>query len=320
MNLRSLRSQFGHAINRCVRTGSKKDADKKSGVKKEQPWRLYSNERIRQLRDIAYQFSNWYRDNHDGWKILLSNITAEDWQQFIEYKQLSEDWSIKTTRGRIDVIQKLACCVNHAFRDCQVDWSGLEPLEIRMEPVKINAMERQDYEMLSVALSNTRSKGRDAADIGIRVGLRIDEIAHLKAERINIDEAIIEVREGAKNDRDRDVPIRLEHLVYFENLKSKIGTGYVTGGILADSINAHMRRQMKKLISLDGTGRSLDEKYPCETEHAIRKAYARERMAEERIKGKSERCAWNIVCDELGHGEDRKDLYATYIGRPSEAI
>ena len=314
--MRSLKSQLGHAIDRCICTGHKKDADKKSGLIKEQPWKLYSPKRIHQMFDIASQFSNWYKNEIGNWRILISDITDEEWQRFVEYKQFRGDWSIRTTTGRIDVIKKLGYCVNHAFQDSQVDWSDLEPLPIRMAPVKINAMERQDYVILSEELSHTRSKGRDAADIGIRVGLRIDEIAHLKAERINIDEAIIEVWEGAKNDRNRDVPIRMEHLDYFANLKNKVGSGYVTGGILADSINAHTRRQMKKIISPDGTGRSLDEKYPCETEHAIRKAYARERMVEERAKGRSERRSWNTVCDELGHGEDRKVLYATYIGRP----
>ena len=94
--------------------------------------------------------------------------------------------------------------------------------------------------------------------------------------------------------------------------------GKYTGTVKADSINKAIRRYMQD--ARDDKGCLLSEKYPKETQHAIRKLYATERMKEERGQApladkKEEMKHWNKVSHELGHGNGREDLYKTYCKR-----
>lgn len=165
-------------------------------------------------------------------------------------------------------------------------------------------------------MKDSRSFAKEAIEITARCGLRVDEVAHLKREDINIkDKEIFVSREGAKNGKERIVPIRDQDIEYFKNLIEKYpADGYLTN-INAKSINKGIRRYLEK--TEDKEGQLLSKKYPNQTEHAIRKFYATERMKE--LRGnkplenkKDEMKKWDIVSQELGHGEGRSNLYKTY--------
>lgn len=184
------------------------------------------------------------------------------------------------------------------------------------EKVKDQAMSKDDFLRLREAMKDSTSFSKDALEISYRCGLRVDEVAHLKAEHINLSKKEIYVSsEGAKNGRARTVLIREKDLSYFKDLKDRSAeTGYLTK-IQSKSIDKTIRRYMKNIK--DEKGQSLDQKYEKETIHAIRKLYATERMRE--IRGlepledkKEEMKAWGKVCEELGHSQNRDKLYNTY--------
>lgn len=178
------------------------------------------------------------------------------------------------------------------------------------------AFSKDDLNRLKESMKNSRSFAKEAVEITARCGLRIDEVAHLKREDINLSEKTIFVdREGAKNGKARVVPIRDKDMNYFKELLEKYPErGYFTKTD-AKSISKSIRRYMDK--TQDREGVLLSKKYEKTTDHAIRKLYATERMKELRgneplSNNKEEMKNWNIVSKELGHGEGRKNLYNTY--------
>lgn len=178
------------------------------------------------------------------------------------------------------------------------------------------AFSKDDLNRLKESMKNSRSFAKEAVEITARCGLRIDEVAHLKREDINLSEKTIFVdREGAKNGKARVVPIRDKDMNYFKELLEKYPErGYFTKTD-AKSISKSIRRYMDK--TQDKNGLLLSKKYEKTTDHAIRKLYATERMKELRgneplSNNKEEMKKWNIVSKELGHGEGRKNLYNTY--------
>lgn len=184
------------------------------------------------------------------------------------------------------------------------------------ESTRDKAFTPDDLNRLKESMKNSRSFAKEAVEITARCGLRIDEVAHLKREDINLSEKTIFVdREGAKNGKARVVPIRDKDMNYFKELLEKYPErGYFTKTD-AKSISKSIRRYMDK--TQDREGVLLSKKYEKTTDHAIRKLYATERMKELRgneplSNNKEEMKNWNIVSKELGHGEGRKNLYNTY--------
>lgn len=313
MSTRSLENQLCYAINQAMKTGVSKRADKRSGAYQKQ--NIYSNARYRELRSLSKQFARWYRDKRGGWNILIEAVTAQDWQAFIEYKQIDERaWSIRTTRERISAIGKLQEIVNRAYYSANVDWSDVRALPVRVGKCKDTAMDPEDVALLTGAMGSIRSGARHAVEITWRAGLRADEVAHLRGSAVDLTGQVLVVREGAKNNRYREVPIRDKDFPFFYRLHCMYGEGYVCGGIKSETIDGRIRKAMKELMAADGTGRTLAEKYPFETLHSVRKAYARARMSEETDKGLTRSRAWDVVCRELGHGNDRSDLFDVYAG------
>lgn len=165
-------------------------------------------------------------------------------------------------------------------------------------------------------MQDCRSFSKDAIEITARIGLRVDEVAHLRREDINIqDKTVFVSREGAKNGKERTVPIRDKDINYFKDLLDRYtNEGYLTS-INAKSLSKNIRRYMTQTKDKDGV--LLSDKYKNTTEHAIRKLYATERMKELRGNApleneKEEMKKWNVVSEELGHGKGRKNLYNTY--------
>ena len=270
---------------------------------------------IAAYRDTAKNFSNWLAQKHPEVR-LVTEIQPEHVQAWIDDR--SEHWSTATLENHITHIKYMEEQAKKAYGADKVHF--FEPEKIKKpekkESVRSKAMSKKDIDILREAMKDSRSFAKDALEITVRAGLRIDEVAHLRAEDINLTQKTIYVSpEGAKNGRERTVPIRDSDLIYFHELLARSpDTGYLTQ-IEAKSIDKAIRRYMKSAVDEDG--RSLAEKYPNETVHSIRKRYATDRMQEERgsiplADRKEEMKHWNKVSSELGHGEGRSNLYKAY--------
>ena len=145
------------------------------------------------------------------------------------------------------------------------------------------AMSKGDLNKLKCELGKSKSPNAlRAIEISSRVGLRVNEVNHLRFDHIDLEKGCIHAVEGTKNGKKRDVPIREKDLEFFWDLKYSVKqkSPYVCGGILPDSINKAIRRAMEE------TG--LNRKYINTTEHAVRKLYATER--------------WNVCMMKERHG------------------
>ncbi len=229
----------------------------------------------------------------------------------------AEHWSKATLENHITRIKYLEEQSKKAFGKDKVNFYSKDfERPTTKEAVRNQAMSREDFLKLRESMEHSRSFAKDAIEITYRTGLRIDEVAHLRREDIDLEKKTIFVSsEGAKNGKERTVPIRDKDIAYFSNLLDRSPQeGYLTT-IQAKSIDKAIRRYMTE--TRDENGRTLSEKYPKETAHTIRKLYATERMQEERgsepLQDKKEEMKhWDKVSHELGHGDGREALYKTY--------
>ena len=312
MLIRSIKQQFNYAIGKASRTGQSKHSAKAAGTYK--AGELYGNETVTAYRDTAKNFSKWLSHNHPE-ITKVTEITPDHVQAWIDDR--SEHWTKATLENHITRIKYLEQQAQKAFGIDKVHFydKDIKRPETK-EAERDKAMSHEDFLKLRERMENSRSFAKDALDIAYRAGLRIDEIAHLRREDIDLEKKTIFVSsEGAKNGKERSVPIRDKELEYFKDLLDRHPQeGYLTT-IQAKSIDRAIRRYMDN--TRDDKGQLLSEKYPKETAHAIRKLYATERMQEQRGSEplpdkKEEMKCWDRVSHELGHGDGREALYKVY--------
>ncbi len=301
---RNLKQQFNYCIYQCDHRGTSKRADRMNGSGTKN--KVYSHGRIDDLKDLASAFNRYMREHHPEVR-MVDQVTSEHVQEYIDSKK--DKWSAKTESENISRFHKLNELTNHVYGRSNTWVMHTNEREVSTN-IRDKAMTREDYKAINNSLQEKRTEAKYAMEITARTGLRIAEVAGLKVSGIRTDKWVVEVREGSKGGRWRDVPIREADRNYFANLKEEMeakGRVYVTNGVKSQSLDKAIRREMKEL--------GLSDKYVNTTDHAIRKMYARERMAEERPRSKSEVEAWEKVQQELGHGdESREALYRTYVG------
>lgn len=303
MKVRSLKQQFKYAIDSNIKIGhSKRNECRESG--------LYSIDRIENLREFSKQFSNYMKQNYPEVR-LVKEITSEHIQNFLN--ENASKWTEKTAIEYITNFKKLDDLLQKTYHTQEITKDLIIP-DAKKSVTRDVAMSKEDLQKLrnSYAARDSKSAGRDAIEIAYRLGLRAKEIARLNAKNIDIENRVVYIREGAKNGKHRDVPIREGDLKYFSQLKDRVGEGYIFN-VQEDSINRSIRNELKRI--------GLNDKYDNTTIHSIRKLYATERMEELRgpekqdpLVSEEERRCWEIVQQELGHGNDlRMALYNTYI-------
>lgn len=310
--IRNINQQLNYAISKSLKIGESKHSAKKNGTYRE--GNIYSNNTLQSYKDTAKNLSNWLKEKHPEIKNVV-DIKQEHIQEWINDR--GKNWSARTLENHMTKIKYLEEQSKKVFGRDNVNFYNKDYEKPKTKESTRNvAFSRDDLNRLRESMKNCRSFSKEAIEITSRVGLRIDEVAHLKREDINLSEKTIFVsREGAKNGKERIVPIRDKDINYFKELLEKYpSNGYFTKSD-AKSISKSIRRYMDKTQDKDGV--LLSKKYEKTTDHAIRKLYATERMKELRgneplANSKEEMKKWNIVSKELGHGEGRKNLYNTY--------
>lgn len=309
---RSLTQQFNYCIQKASKQGQSKHSAKHNGTYKS--GELYGSKTITSYRDTAKNFSNWLNVNYPEIK-EVREINADHVQEWINER--SANWSKSTLDNHITKIKYLEQQAKNAYGKDNISFYKEDFLRPETKAnIKDLAMEKEDFLKLRENMANSRSFGKDAIEITFRCGLRVDEVAHLKREDIDLKNKTIFVsREGAKNGRERTVNIQDKDLGYFKDLLDRNPDNGYLSKIDSKSINKCIRRYMK--TTLDDRGRSLSDKYEKATDHAIRKLYATERMKDLRgdhplADKKQEMKCWGKVCKELGHSENRESLYKVY--------
>lgn len=319
----SLKNQFKHAILTNSKLGDSKRADRLNGVNVDEY--VYSKQTLNALIDRTNHLSKYVKENFPDVK-YIKDITPA---MFSQYFESQNGWNHRTRYEILHHFKKIEKIVSDRYSfDCHfTSWINVKKDGSTDEYNKVRnrRMTDDDYQKILNSFSNSQSNGAIAMEIARRVGLRVNEIAHLKRECINIKKGIVEIREGAKNGRYRDVPIKFQDRDFFIRIKKNHtsfnnGSDYVTGGVKADSLNRAIRRKME--IIHDDIYGNLSKKYDKTTTHAIRKLWAYERMVEVRgevnlwdIDREREIEAYKTIQGFLGHSDRnfREELYKDYI-------
>lgn len=302
---RNLTQQLNYAICSSLHIGESK-YQYKSDHNGTVDGRIYAVQSAENLRATANSFGKFMKAHHPEIR-MVRDITNVHLQEYINAS--SKKWTQKTTDSKVSDLRRIMDRAERRFGRL-----GCRPSEIVSPTVAIyckrdTAMSRADLEKIKDSFRgrSSRSEGLTALEISSRTGLRIKEIARLETKNVDLEKGIIRVREGGKNGKYRDVPIRERDKAYFAEIKAlRVGERFLCRGVGEDGLNRAIRREMKAC--------GLDGKYNTTTNHAIRKLYATERMKEEVERGRSEKEAWQIVQVELGHGAVfREKLFNTYV-------
>lgn len=302
IKIRSLNNQINYCITQNTRIGESKRAFKSNQNNRDIKGQVFSVQYSQNLRDTVKGFTNWMKTEHPEIR-LAKDIRSEHIQEWINAK--SPQWSKATLDNHISRMAVVCRQIENTF-NTSIHLDIKKPAVVKSYQVRDVAMDKDDLQTLRKELEGRRTEAKTALEIAVRTGLRSKEIARLHSSHINVDKWVVEVREGAKNGKHRDVPIRQNDKAYFADLKAKTEGEYVCKGVGETSLNRGIRRALESIGKAD--------KYPNSTTHAIRKMYATERMQELRKEGKNERTAWSVVQQELGHGSQfRQKLYSTYV-------
>lgn len=296
---------MNYAISQNCKIGVSKRTDKRNPITDSNS-KIYSVQYAENVRDTVKNFTNWAKENCSDLK-MVRDIKSEHINAWIDSRE--KNWSNKTLENHISRMKLVQYQLNITYK-LKLDFmENKRPKREQAHTIRDKAMLRNDCDKIRNHMNSKTTKGKEAIEITSRTGLRAKEVARLHSSCINTVKWVIEVREGAKNGRFREVPIREKDRTYFADLKEKTNGRYVCDGVKEDSLNVAIRRSMKDI--------GIDKKYP-QTEHAIRKLYATERMIELRgieiADNRTERNAWSIVQAELGHSKTYRDaLYKVYV-------
>lgn len=295
---RSLQQQLNYVISDNCRIGHSKRAENGANT-----GYVYSVQYAENLRDTARNLSNYLRSEWPDVK-WVKDIKSEHIQAWLDKR--SPNWSNSTLINHVSRLKIIEKQILKTYK-IDIDWKFKVLVKENFTKIRDVAMTREDYNNLQKKLDQGNSIAKVATAITARTGLRVKEIARLKAEHINTDKWVVEVRDGAKNGKYRDVSIRPSDRDFFSELKDNLSDGeYVCRGVNENSINKGIRRAM---ISL-----GIDSKYHMTTNHAIRKMYARETYEQLIEQGYSDKKAWCQVQKNLGHSDKyRQSLFDTYI-------
>lgn len=302
MKRRSIKQQLLHVVNSHRSYGESKRAYKQSHDRKT-GGKMFSVERADIMRDTAKQFAKFLETHYPGVK-WVREIPKEAAQAYIDSN--IKNWTNATAAEYRSRLHTLQTQINNTY-NCNVCLETTLPERDTPDKIRDKAMEKSDLETIRADLASSRTMAKISIEITARCGLRVKEVARLRTDRIDLKNNVLHLKEGVKNGKYRDVPIRPKDREFFKELKEKTHYTYVTRGVSEDSLNKGIRRSLERC--------GLAGKYTKTTTHAIRKTYARERYLEELDRGKTTAQAWRIVQIELGHGKEyRPTLFETYIG------
>jgi integrase len=242
-------------------------------------------------------------------------------------------WTRATQQEAASSLAKLGRVAGQHF-GFDGDWRPATPPEAPAPAGKLRnvRMVDGDIAMIRADLAATAQtpSGNDTGlltlELGLRAGLRSQEIARLHSDSINLEDKRIELRhgrrlahsdgsrrhDGAKGSRDRDIRIRDEYIEFFVAIKERCESqgGYLFpspcggdnyGCMRASNISESVTRSIKRI---EGRGDSLTADYrganaSC---HAVRKNTAQRWLLDEIERLSGERPAIESVREAVRAG------------------
>ncbi len=311
---RTLKQQARYAICQNKAFGEKKHA----ASDKNKAERYYSFARCDGVRNVSDQFMTYVQKDFPEIRQIkdITNEHSTAWlKSMVEAGRIDKE-SFDEYRSRLSKLQE-SCEATYGKCRNPESWGTVNVAPPDTKKLRSVVMTREDFYAIRNSIMKTgRSDAWIAMEITFRVGIRVKGCHWMCGKDIDLQNWTVRVtKKGAKNGRARTISIRPKDREFFTWLKERTPEDRIfrmkNGKVLKeDSINSTIRRHMKKL--------GLDNKYEDTTLHAVRKMYAQERMEELRgpvpLKDtKAEMKAFDILSAELGHGENRLNLYKVYV-------
>lgn len=323
----NLKSQFTFAFNMKTKKGRSKHSDKKSKNSNKHDIFYTSIDRKNHLK-VAHRFADWMRENYPDVKQIV-DVEAEHWQEF-EKTLIAPNVNQNTLNNHSTLIGKIGRVCESVFK-ADLDWDFPTPEAGRGdEDLRCLKMSTQLWkEVMEQAYSNTRngmgaSDSTKGLDLCARYALRVNTPSKLKAEHIDLVNMILHVPND-KGGRDRDLPIDPADKTWFQMmLFGKKNDEYIFN-VKPKALNMQLGRLLKAYDKKYGTNWAKIAAEHKTSVHMLRKMRATElyvNLCDER----GLTCAgyhpevWDIVDRFLGHNENRKNLFETYIVLDSSRI
>lgn len=300
-----LATQLQNSISKMLSIGESKRAYKAAHDGSTDD-KIFGIQTAETLRSTARQFSRWMEEKYPD--VTIRHVRAEHVNEWMQEHE--KTWTRRTALDKMSDMRSIMSKAERVYHKTRFDAERLCAPCGRSERIRDREMTTEHIKRLreSYMSRDSRSEGLTALELGARFGLRAHECGRWENTGRSIDLENHRFHVVGKNGKWRDVPIREKDIAFMQELKERVGEGQLCGHVRGENLDRSIRREMERV--------GISREYERTTEHAIRKHYARERMAEERAKGLSEREAWAIVQKELGHTDKyRQALYDAYIGR-----
>lgn len=264
--------------------------------------KIYSHSTKNNLLDFVGTFASFCKSQY-GIK-NVKDVKSEHAKAFME--KSAKTCNDNSMREYHQHLKKLDKCFKATFKSYKNDLTSGWKLpsgknQTKLRDVKI---ERESMNKVLDKLDMKYGTHRAIA-LAEALGLRVSEAVMVKGSHINLDKGVVHVI--GKGGRPRQVPIREDRKEILVQLKEQYGDTRIAL-VKENSVNATFKRICKReeIHDLDGSKSGI---------HAIRKLYATEQFEELVDNGMDEKRAFDEVSAQIGHGENRNDLFKTYIVR-----
>lgn len=307
--MKTIKQQLNYCISQNVTFGTSKKNDKNNNLNKSHT-KIYSIEDAKGLRDTVKNFTNWLDEKHPE-VTKVKQINKDLIQEWVDARSLN--WSNRTKQCHKSHMEKVNRLVQKEFVSCKkIDFTKDVNYHIseHKKETKIRDVEmsRPDLDKLLSSFEGSRSQAYHALVISSCLGLRALEAVSFNSNYIDLDNRVVNLprgtEAGTKGGRGRIIEIQDRYYPIIEYIATHYNGKCFS--ISEDSYNKAIRRHLKDL--------ELDEKYKNTTNHAIRKLWAHELYDKYVASGmRDDITTFDHVSKQLGHGENRQDLYKVYI-------
>lgn len=310
--MNSIKDNLNFVITQNCVFGTSKHSDKNNNANRDHT-KIYSLEDSRGLRDTVKNLCNYLKETHPE-ITKAKQLNKDIIQEWIDFR--SKNWSNRTKECHKSHMEKINRLVCKEFKSCKnLDFTtGLNYNIVshkKEDKHRDIEMSRDDLELLKESFRHSRSEAGLGLLLSETLGLRALEVVNFKTSYIDLENKKIilpaSIESGTKGARGREIIIQDRYYNFFEHLINLKGYNHERLiNIDEDSYNRTIRRHLEKL--------DLSEKYENTTNHSIRKLWAHELYNSYIEKGYPDSLdTFNLVSSQLGHGENRSDLYKVYI-------
>ncbi|EGT3601634.1 tyrosine-type recombinase/integrase [Clostridium perfringens] len=290
---RNINGQITYAINKCFKEGIDKRAYKIQAGRSMGD-KVFSYAEKYRLKDMSKSLQKFLRDNGRDVN-YVKDIQAEDIQAYLESAK-ARGCTQNTIDTYANSLFKIQEAINATY-GVKTNWRSEISIPVAEKSQSVDrgvnsVITREDYNKILDYAAKNRSESGYAVRLQDFLGVRVEEVARISRDNINLEERTIkfvntkggrELTRDIPNDRVELVKEVLEHNYHEDRLFS----------IKGDSVNRYLNRIEDKL----GIERHSN--------HDIRRLIAQEKYDSYRENGLSIKEAANKTSEWLSHGDNR---------------